>query len=84
MNLKYRLARLERSVVATPVAPCPECGAPPGWVPALSVQNDDGVEMLPSCQRCGFPLNHDGRAMCPVPPGRGQKFYGPGIVWEAV
>ena len=73
MNLKYRLARLERTVVATPVAPCPECGAPPGWVPALSVQNDEGVEMGPTCSRCGFPLMSNGRAVTPLPPGSQQK-----------
>jgi len=43
----------------------------------------DGLSVLPSCS-CGYPVDARGRAVPALPPGSGQKHYGPNTAWEAV
>ena len=73
MSLKHRLARLERTVVAMPAAPCPECGAPAGWVPSLMIKNDEGVQLTPTCAACGFTVMSNGKAITALPPGNSGR-----------
>ncbi|MCC6678145.1 MAG: hypothetical protein IT436_13470 [Phycisphaerales bacterium] len=73
MALTGRIARLERLRRGAPPAPCPTCGAPRGWVPCLSVKNDQGEELMPICPACAFPLMSNGAAVTALPPGGEQK-----------
>ncbi|MCC6678082.1 MAG: hypothetical protein IT436_13155 [Phycisphaerales bacterium] len=75
MNLRARLARLEKSMVAAAAAPraCAVCGAPHRWVPCLSVKNDQGEELMPTCPACSFTVMDNGRAVTALPPGSEQK-----------
>lgn len=73
MRLTARIGKLERVERLRPPAPCPECGAPIGWVPGQRLVDHDGIDLGPTCLRCAFPLMSDGRAVRAVPPDGHQK-----------
>ncbi|MCC6677872.1 MAG: hypothetical protein IT436_12065 [Phycisphaerales bacterium] len=71
MNLRARLARLEKSMAAAAAAPraCAVCGAPEGCAPSIRLVNDDGADLGPTCTACRFPLMAGGLAVSAMPLG---------------
>jgi len=69
LALTGRITRLERSRRDAPPAPCRACGAPRGWVPSLMIRNEEGVQLTPTCPKCGFTVMSNGRAVTALRPG---------------